>query len=329
VRAAAVSGALRVRPFRDEDEPRVLELLRAALGAGPIGARTPELFAWKHRDSPFGPSLMLVAEQDERIVGFRAFMRWRFRAGDRTLAAVRAVDTATHPDHQGQGVFTRLTSAAVDSLEGEADLVFNTPNGRSLPGYLKLGWQVAGTMPVRVRPGRPWRRARHTAVEAETAAAALADTAAVSALLDDARELDGRLTTPRDPAYLRWRYTGLPQLDYHALRESEGGRLLGLALFRVRRRGRLREAALAELIVAPDGGATARRLLRRLGRAAAVDHLVCCPPPGGTADRAARRAGFLRVPRGPTLAVRPLAHLSPDPAERPSWALSLGDLEVL
>ena len=329
MRATAVSGAPGVRHFRDEDEPQVLELLRAALGTGPIGARTPELFAWKHRDGPFGPSLMLVAEQGERIVGFRAFMRWRFRAGDRTLAAVRAVDTATHPDHQGQGVFSRLTSAAVDSLRGEADLVFNTPNSRSLPGYLKLGWRVAGTMPVRVRPGRPWRRARRPAVEAESAATALADAGAVSSLLDEAGELDGRLATPRDPAYLRWRYTGLPQLDYRALRESEGGRLRGLALFRVRRRGRLREAALAELIVAPDGGATARRLLRRLGRAVAVDHFTCCPPPGGTADRAARRRGFLRVPRGPTLAVRPLADLSPDPTERRSWALSLGDLEVL
>ncbi len=105
VRATAVSGAPGVRHFRDEDEPQVLELLRAALGTGPIGGRTPELFAWKHRDGPFGPSLMLVAEQGERIVGFRAFMRWRFRAGDRTLAAVRAVDTATHPDHQRTGCF--------------------------------------------------------------------------------------------------------------------------------------------------------------------------------------------------------------------------------
>jgi GNAT superfamily N-acetyltransferase len=329
VRAAAVSGALGVRRFRDEDEPRVLELLQTALGAGPIGARTPELFAWKHREGPFGPSLMLVAEQGERIVGFRAFLRWRFRAGGRTLEAVRAVDTATHPDHWGKGVFSRLTSTALDSLRGEADLVFNTPNSRSLPGYLKLGWQVAGTVPVRVRPARPWPRARRPAVEAESAAAALADGAAVAALLDEASELDERLATPRDPAYLRWRYTGLPPLDYRALRESAGGRLRGLALFRVRRRGRLRDAALAELIVAPDGRATARRLLRRLGRAAAVDHITCCLPPGGTADRAARRRGFLRVPRGPTLAVKPLGDFSPAPTELRSWALSLGDLEVL
>ena len=44
MRATAVSGDLGVRHFRDEDEPQVLELLRAALGTGPIGARTPELF---------------------------------------------------------------------------------------------------------------------------------------------------------------------------------------------------------------------------------------------------------------------------------------------
>ena len=54
-------------------------------------------------------------------------------------------------------------------------------------------------MPVRVRPGRPWRRARRPAVEAESAATALADAGAVSSLLDEAGELDGRLATPTRP----------------------------------------------------------------------------------------------------------------------------------
>jgi hypothetical protein len=42
-----------------------------------------------------------------------------------------------------------------------------------------------------------------------------------------------------------------------------------------------------------------------------------------------RQRGFVRAPRGPTLAVRPLGEVDPDPAQARSWALSLGDLEVL
>ena len=82
---------------------------------------------------------MLVAEADGRIVGLRAFMRWEFAAGDRRFRAVRAVDTATHPDYQGQGIFSRLTLEALDALRDQADFVFNTPNEKSLPGLPEDG----------------------------------------------------------------------------------------------------------------------------------------------------------------------------------------------
>ena len=302
-----------VRPFRREDEPGVLDLLRVALGPGPTGGRTPDLFAWKHRLSPFGDSLLLVAEAGGRIVGLRAFMRWRFRAGERTLAAVRAVDTATHPEHRRRGVFSRLTSEALDALGGEAAFVFNTPNPRSLAGYLKLGWREVGTVPVRVRVGRPWRLRRRPTVDAEPAAAVFDGT--LSPLLAEASRPDGRLATPRDLDYLRWRYGSAPRLDYRAIREERG-----LAVFRVRRRGRLWESSIAELITAPGDTGSEERLVRGVARAAPVDYLACCGHPG---------RGFVRAPRGPTLVVRPLGRVDPDPALARSWALSLGDLEVM
>ena len=146
-----------VRPFAADDLPRVLDLLEASLGGGPAGRRQPELFRWKHLENPFGPSFMLVAEHEGRLVGLRAFMRWRFTAfGDR-LEAARAVDTATHPDYQGMGIFTRLTLALLEVIDGHVDLVFNTPNAKSGPGYLKMGWSEVGRLPVAVRPRRPLR----------------------------------------------------------------------------------------------------------------------------------------------------------------------------
>src|SRR6478736_1311829 len=130
---ASVLTGIELRPYEDRDEPAVLSLLQASLGGGPAGSRPGEFFRWKHLRSPFGPSYMLVAEADGRLVGLRAFMRWRFVAGDVTLHAMRAVDTATHPEFQGRGIFSALTRRALDDLRGQADLIFNTPNEKSLP----------------------------------------------------------------------------------------------------------------------------------------------------------------------------------------------------
>jgi hypothetical protein len=279
---------------------------------------------------------MLVGEADGRVVGLRAFLRWRFVAGDRTVEAVRAVDTATHPEFQGRGVFSRLTREAIEALREEADLVFNTPNEKSLPGYLKLGWRVVGRVPVSVRVRRPgtflWNlrapapRHPHPTVDASPAAEALADGDRVAELLRRIERPDGRLSTPRTIEYLRWRYGAAPLLDYRAVRLQEGE---GLAIFRIRPRGGLWEATVTELLVPAGDVSAGRRLLRTVTRAAAADHLTCSFPGRSVASRAARRAGYLPAPGGMTLVANPLrGEPAPDPTDLRSWALSLGDLEV-
>ena len=68
------------------------------------------------------------------------------------MRAVRAVDTATHPDFRGQGVFSALTLGALEELRSDGvAFVFNTPNERSRPGYLKMGWQPVGQVRVLAR----------------------------------------------------------------------------------------------------------------------------------------------------------------------------------
>jgi GNAT superfamily N-acetyltransferase len=329
------------RPYRDEDEGAVLALLTSTLGGGPAGVRPPEFFRWKHLENPFGRSHMIVAEVEGEVVGFRSFLRWGLRSEAGALRAARAVDTATHPGYQGRGIFSTLTLEAVEQLRGDTDLIFNTPNTSSLPGYLKMGWTAVGTMPIRIRVRRPIpflrsvrrlngseapRRDRPQ-VHAEPAADALSDGEALDALLATAPP-GGGIATPRTSELLRWRYGRAPLLGYHAIRSVRGGRLQGLALFRVRPRGPLWETTIAELFVPRGDRTTARTLLREAVRAADVDHAACAFPTGSAASLAARRS-FLPAPKGPTFVANPLRPgIEPDPGKLSSWSLTLGDLEV-
>jgi GNAT superfamily N-acetyltransferase len=143
----------RLRKAEPDDRPAIIELCRRSLG---WMADDPNeaFFAWKHDENPFGRSPAWVAEDESGVlVGMRTFLCWRFRRPDgTTFTAVRAVDTATHPDWQGRGIFSRLTLSALDDLRDDGvDCVFNTPNDKSRPGYLKMGWQQVGKVPVSVR----------------------------------------------------------------------------------------------------------------------------------------------------------------------------------
>ena len=280
--------ALQIRPYVAEDEPAVLALLVGALGEGPSGARTPDFFRWKHLENPFGESLLLVAELEGEIVGFRAFLRWGFTLGDQSLRAVRAVDTATREDQRGKGIFSTLTKAALAELRTDTDLVFNTPNGSSRPGYLKMGWQEVGAVPVWVKVRRPVafarglrsakpvkdRSIREITVTAPLATDSLGDDAELRSFLGELGRPAERIATPYSPEYLAWRYARAP-LGYRAIVTRTSGRIEGIAIFRVRPRGRLWEATIAELLVRPDDRERRSDLIGRVAASAPVDHLTC------------------------------------------------------
>ncbi|MFJ1757968.1 GNAT family N-acetyltransferase [Kitasatospora sp. NPDC088134] len=343
-----MGGELTYRRPEPADVPAVLELLTASLAGGPTGRRSAEFFDWKHRANPFGasPGLLAVAA-DGRIAGVRLFLRWSWRGRDgREVRAVRPVDTATHPDFQGRGIFRRLTTDLLEQVADDTELVFNTPNGNSLPGYLRMGWRELGRVPVALRVARPLSFARGARAAlarrpgpagpprcelpsaADWFAAPDPRLAELLAERERADAADPRLRTVRTAGYLAWRYGAAPGLDYRVATVERGGELVGLAFGRPRRRGPLAEFTLAELIVRPGDRAAAAQLLRTAA-AAGCDHAATHLAPGTEAAAAGLRAGCVTAPRtGMVLAAR--TPTGPLPAGRTlgDWRFSLGDLEV-
>jgi GNAT superfamily N-acetyltransferase len=314
--------------MRPADEGEALALVEMALGRRP-DPRNAAFFAWKHRQNAFGPSPAWVALEDDRIVGFRTLMRWEFDTRQGPILAVRAVDTATHPDHQGRGIFSALTQRAVAELRAEGvHFVFNTPNDKSRPGYLKMGWQPVGRLPTGLRPASVSAlpriaNARVTAElwstpspAGESPDEALRDGAAVRRLLDAVTWPAG-VVTRRTPAYLRWRY-GFEPLGYRVLlaRSSIED---GLLVYRLRRRGRATELVVADLLLPEPSAVAARRLVRAALGASGADYALGL--------RTAPATGLLPLPgQGPMLTWRALADGSMPPLGE--WRLSLGDIEL-
>jgi GNAT superfamily N-acetyltransferase len=331
---------LSVRPAAPADLPAILDLMTASLAGGPTGQRSADAYRWKHVDNPFGESIALVAEVEGRIVGLRTMMRWRFVRDGVPFAAIRAVDTATHPDFQGRGIFRRLTEHALDLAREDTAFVFNTPNDNSRPGYLKMGWEVVGQVPIAIRVVRPTRFARGIrGVGAATAGAqpppcslppaesALDDVDGVRRLLQRWRPPTGALVTDRSPEYLRWRYLGNRDLGYRAIALRRDSELVGLAIGRPRWRGSLAELTLAEAIVADRDLAVARRLLRAAARSG-VDHVATHLVGAPAAAAVRRRLGYVDAPgQGMLLTRRTLAD-DRTGRQMEDWALTLGDLEV-
>ena len=337
-----MDGVAETSPRRASDQPitfrrstpadlqGIIDVCRSALD-WEDGDLDVDYFRWKHFDNPFGSSPIWLAEDPSsgRIVGLRTMMRWELVRGGERLRLGRAVDTATLPSHQGRGIFSKLTREAVAGLESDGfDAIFNTPNDKSRPGYLKLGWVELGKAPVRVLPRSP--RSIPSIVRARTAASkwgtptdlglspgdALADADAVAAAIACAQQ-SLRWSTPLSVDYLRWR-TALARLECRI--QPIGSSIAdGFVVFRLRTRGPMSQLSVLHVVHPPDKrpGRTLRRLVAESG----ADVALASGSAVGLRDR------LLPLPRsGPVLTWRALCRATVPGLD--DLDLDLGGLEL-
>lgn len=211
-----------VRASKPSDKLAIIKLLKLSLGEGLIKKSTA-IWDFKHEENPFGESHVLLAFDGDLLIGVRALMQWRWQIGTTLWTAYRAVDTATHPSHQGKGIFKKLTLQALDEVAQKGDsFVFNTPNNQSRPGYLKMGWQIVDAIPIAVIP---------TLVYAFqflfSKKKILSNSISTSRLEEICNQHNYVLSkknsifTPKSAAYLRWRYENNPMQAYTVISEGD------------------------------------------------------------------------------------------------------------
>ena len=276
------------------------------------------LFSWKHVDNPFGESLVLVAEDDTGILAVRAMMHWRWSSARGVARAARAVDTATRPDAQGRGLFRALTELSLETLQRtDVAFIFNTPNAKSRPGYLRMGWHDAGRIEFgfRTQTVRAIGRVLRSAVPATKRSIPTPDLgiepeAFLRSLRHVPRRSGQQWRTDHSLETLLWRYADGP-VDYRALPMSDSAG----AIVRLRQRGRTRELLVAEQIGEVDERTERRALFQAMDDVGA-DHLI----------GAARTPGTITTSRvGPELTLREVSTYHPEPADL-GW--SPGDVEL-
>lgn len=235
-----------IREATDEDIPEILQVLKASLGET-SSKKSEEVWHYKHIDNPFGKSLVLLAIEDSKIIGVRALMRWKWQRGDRKFSAYRAVDTATHPDHQGKGIFKKLTLKAIEIAKAEeGDFVFNTPNNQSKPGYLKMGWQPVSKLNVNLKPANPiywFNSSEHLDLEVKIQSTE----EELNRLLIDVNmnsSYSGQLYTPKNREYLRWRYESNPLQNYNVKATKD----YYIASY-VKSQGKIKELRIVEVLM--------------------------------------------------------------------------------
>lgn len=304
---------MELRPAEEKDIPSIVSLLKLSLGES-LMPKSEMFWRWKHIENPFGPSPVLLAWEGEQLIGVRAFMRWEWSVGDKVYKSVRAVDTATHPQYHGRGIFKNLTMKLVDQCRIDGvDFIFNTPNKISKPGYLKMGWESNGKLPVKMK--LHWLKSWH---KSPTLSSDWSDILKYSGWQVHALN-DTSLKTRITPEYLFWRYRDNPNVTYQVLINNEEKPFV--LIYRKKKLKLFVELRITDLLCEPGHESVAIRCLQTTAPTSIVTISGC--------NSDLKLGGFITMNAGPEVTVRNLN--LPDSKETLTfgrWAPSLGDLEL-
>lgn len=120
----------------DKDVDGVINLIKKNLDPN----YSKDFFLWKHYRNPFGKSISMVAMEHERIVAVVFYMRYNFQnIRGESIRTIRPLDVCTDKEQRGKGLFKVLLKECLKK-NTDYDMLFSTPNKKSFPEFIKLGW---------------------------------------------------------------------------------------------------------------------------------------------------------------------------------------------
>jgi hypothetical protein len=318
---------MEITQAKDTDINEIIGVLKISLGEA-LMPKSEAYFIWKHFKNPFGKSIIYLAKENNKIVGIRAFMHWNWTDKDNLITSVRAVDTATHPDFQGKGIFSKLTLEAVKkSIDEKIGFVFNTPNPISMIGYLKLGWYSIGRMPVYFMPNFSiphfYISDKVNEVYNSYSAKNAIDQLPLNWQLKSSKDI---MDTPLTKDYLYWRYVDCPVAQYGAIViPNQYG-----FIFRIKKVNRFMELRLCELwIENSDAQKEFNKALNLLKKQIKPLFLSCAASPLLKSKSQIPPGFYGPIKKGPVVTLKHLALNNLNIFEDFSkWNPSLGTMEL-
>lgn len=133
-----------IRRFEMSDAQNAVELLQIVF-KHPFSL---DWWNWKFKMNPAGfwgeKGDIWVAESNCRLIGYYAIMPEKLKLGSETITVAQSVDTATHPEFRGIGVFPTLAQKVYAESQDRYCFIYGYPSEMAFKGFSRLGWRDFG-----------------------------------------------------------------------------------------------------------------------------------------------------------------------------------------
>lgn len=347
--------------FSDSDFQRLIQLTENTYPGQDISK--PAYLDWEYLQNPDGKAILFVAEKLSELYSQYIILPRKYFANSEVLNGSLSVNTLTHPDARGQGLFPKLAELTYEKASRQ-DIQFTVgfPNPVSSPVFRsKLKFSTLGYLPFYVKILKPLnvlkkyfskgnlKRGEEQKIEFPNSENRDGFTIDLFDPEKDASDFEKfhqkflkgkKYCTLRDLAYIKWRYQDIPLRNYRMHKITKDGLINAIIVFRITEFFGLKTASIMELIKygEPESEKSAGILLSWLSGQARIHHLdliMMAFQDCSTGKITPSKHGFLPVPvrfLPQSLEFILRIHLEKGNIrgilDFKNWYLSLGDLDT-
>lgn len=144
-----------IKPI-DLDNKGLKNLVELFHSAFPLSKKfSIDFLQWQYLNNPRGRVIGVNAFDDGKLVSHYAVIPIAMSIYGETYQGVLSLNTATHPDYQGKGLFTKLANRTFDIARSLGySFVVGVANGNSTYGFIKkLGFDYIGQLDMKIGMG--------------------------------------------------------------------------------------------------------------------------------------------------------------------------------
>jgi GNAT superfamily N-acetyltransferase len=142
----------------DERELHEVAALLTRVFPKAVGGIDEHYLRWLYLDNPCGPAVGFNAWDNQRLAAHYVCLPWAAHLRGERASCLLSLNTATHPDYQGRGLFTKLAKATYQDAAARYDFVYGVANQNSTTGFThKLGFTLAASVGATIGFRPAWR----------------------------------------------------------------------------------------------------------------------------------------------------------------------------
>lgn len=133
--------------------PRYEALFRACFPSS--NKFSPQVLKWLYEDNPEGKAVGFDALEGGRPVAHYVCVPTKIRIDGAVVSSLLSLNTATHPQYQGRGLFSKLAALTYQAAADRGfSCVYGVANSNSTPGFVrKLGFQLVQPLEAKIGVG--------------------------------------------------------------------------------------------------------------------------------------------------------------------------------